>query len=78
MGELEDFLIPAFEGKQEAFLSVIVTGNGVREWQWYAREEDAVMKLINEVLGQREPYPVEFVFQNDPDWEAYSRFLGDG
>jgi Family of unknown function (DUF695) len=78
MGELEDLLMPAFEGKQKAFLTVIVTGNGVREWQWYARDKDAVMKLVNEALGQKESYPVEFVFQDDPDWQAYSRFLGDG
>jgi hypothetical protein len=76
MGELEDLLMPSFEGKQKAFLSVLVTGNGVREWQWYAREKDAVMKIVNKVLGPREPYPVEF--QDDPEWEAYSRFLEEG
>jgi hypothetical protein len=77
MGELEDLLMPALEGKQKAFLTVVVTGNGVREWQWYATDKDAAMKLVNKALGDKDPFPVEFVFQEDPEWEAYSRFLGD-
>src|SRR4051812_36479825 len=34
MGALEDLLTEAFEGARQAFLTVVVTGNGVREWQW--------------------------------------------
>lgn len=77
MGELEDLMVPVFEGKRKAFLTVVVTGNGVREWQWYATDQDAVMKLVNKALGQHEPFPVEFVFEDDREWQAYSRFLGD-
>jgi hypothetical protein len=32
MSQLENLLMPALEGVQAAFLTVIVTGNGVREW----------------------------------------------
>jgi hypothetical protein len=78
MGELEDLLEGAFEGARQAFLTVIATGNGVREWQWYARNPDDVMALVNETLGELEPFPVEFSFQDDPDWSAYSRFLDNG
>ena len=48
MGQLEDLLDEAFEGACQAFLSVIATGNGVREWQWYARNPDDVMTLVNQ------------------------------
>lgn len=75
MGHLEDLLAPAFEGACHAFLTVVATGNGVREWQWYARDPDAVMKLVNQTLREHERFPVQFSFQNDPAWEAYSRFL---
>jgi len=75
MSQLEDLLAPAFEGARQAFLTVIVTGNGVREWQWYARDPEAVMKLVNETLGKYEPFPVQFNFQDDAEWEGYSRFL---
>jgi hypothetical protein len=75
MSQLESLLEPAFEEAQQAFLTVIVTGNGVREWQWYARDTDEVMKLVNETLGEYEPFPVQFIFQNDPEWQGYTRFL---
>jgi len=75
MGQLEDLLEEAFVGACQAFLSVIATGNGVREWQWYARDPDDVMTMVNQTLGELEPFPVEFSFQYDPDWTAYSRFL---
>jgi hypothetical protein len=78
MSQLEDLLEDAFEGAGQAFLSVIVTGNGVREWQWYARDPDGVMKLVNQTLGKLDPFPVEFSFQDDPEWVAYSQFLEIG
>ncbi len=78
MGRLEDLLGEAFEGAGEAFLTVVVTGLGVRQWQWYARNPDDAMKLVNETLGKQERFPVEFGFQEDPEWVGYSRFLGIG
>jgi hypothetical protein len=75
MDQLEDLLMPALEGAREAFLTVIVTGNGVREWQWYARNPDKAMQLVNETLGDLEPFPVQFSFQDDPEWQGYSQFL---
>lgn len=73
MGQFEDLLVSAFEGARQAFLTVIATGNGVREWQWYARDPDETMQLVNEALAECEPFPVEFSFQDDPQWEAYLR-----
>ena len=75
MTELEDLLLPAFEGAHEAFLTVIATGNGVREWQWYARNPEKTMQLVNETLGELDPFPVQFSFQEDPEWQGYSQFL---
>jgi cell division protein FtsZ len=75
MGQLEDLLMPAFEGSGQAFLTVVVTGNGVREWQWYAKNVDLVMELVNEALDGYEPFPVQFSLQDDPQWEGYSRLL---
>ena len=78
MTELEDLLVPALEGAKAAFLTVIVTGNGVREWQWYARDQESVMKLVNDTLGEVEPFPIQISFQDDPEWEGYTRFLEIG
>jgi hypothetical protein len=78
MTQLEDLLMPAFEDAKEAFLTVVVTGYGVREWQWYARDPDRVMELVNATLGELEPFPVQFSFEDDPEWEGYTRFLEIG
>ena len=75
MTELEDLLVKGLESAGEAFLSVAVTGNGVREWQWYARNPDAIMQLINKTLGHLEPFPIQISFQDDPEWQGYSGFL---
>ena len=75
MTQLEDLLAQAFEDAQQAFLSVIVTGNEVREWLWYARDVEETMKLVNEALGKYELFPVQFSVNEDPDWEAYTQFV---
>jgi hypothetical protein len=75
MGELEELLQVGLEEVQHAFLTVVVTGNGVREWQWYARDPEKTMELVNETLGHLEPFPVQFSFQSDPDWSGFNGFL---
>jgi len=75
MQQLEHLLEPVFSDARQAFLTVVVTGNGVREWQWYAKDPEAVMQLVNQTLGELDPFPVQFSFQDDPDWLGYSRFL---
>jgi hypothetical protein len=76
MTELEGLLDAGLEGVRQAFLTVTVTGNGVREWQWYARDPETTMDLVNKTLGHLEPFPIQFSFQDDPEWEGYCRFLG--
>jgi len=41
MAELEELLDVGLEGERVAFLSVAVTGNRVREWQWYASDPNS-------------------------------------
>ncbi|MCA9156045.1 MAG: DUF695 domain-containing protein [Planctomycetales bacterium] len=74
MDLLEDLLMPALEPVNNAILTVIVTGNGVREWQWYTRSPDRTMELVNTALAGQTQFPVEFIIQDDPDWEAFSQF----
>jgi Family of unknown function (DUF695) len=76
MMQFEELLEPVLEKSQSAFLTVIVTGNGRREWQWYSRSPEETMGFVNQVLMDREPFPVEFSMQEDPQWEAYRHFQG--
>ena len=74
MMQFEELLDPALETSQSAFLTVIVTGNSRREWQWYSRSPEETMGLVNQVLMSCEPFPVDFSIQDDPQWESYKRF----
>jgi Family of unknown function (DUF695) len=76
MGQFEDLVLPALENANQAFLSVVVTGNGVREWQWYSRDPNETMELVNEALAACDPFPIQISVQEDPDWETYARFVG--
>jgi hypothetical protein len=74
MDRLEDLLVPALEGTGQAVLTVVVTGGGVREWQWYARSPEETSEIVNAALAGQESFPVEFSLQDDPAWEAYGQF----
>ena len=74
MDLLENLLMPALEDGGNSILTVVVTGNGVREWQWYSRSHDETMQLVNSVLAGHDVFPVEFSIQDDPEWAAYSQF----
>jgi hypothetical protein len=71
MVELEELLEKTLESKKNAYLTISVTGNGRKEWQWYSRDVSETMKLINEVLSGRVAYPIEISRQSDPGWSAY-------
>ncbi|CAN5441437.1 hypothetical protein BH11PLA2_BH11PLA2_24400 [soil metagenome] len=75
MYELENLLEGGLEENGHAFLSVIVTGNGIREWQWYARDPNAIMEQFNKTLGELDPFPIQISFQDDPEWDGYAGFL---
>jgi hypothetical protein len=76
MMQFEELIESALENSQSAFLTVIVTGNSRREWQWYSRSPEETMGLVNQVLIDCEPFPVEFSMQEDSQWEAYRYFQG--
>ena len=74
MDALEDLLMPALERSSNAILTVAITGNGMREWQWYSRSMETTMDIVNATLAPYDPFPVEFSLTDDPDWEGYSHF----
>ena len=75
MAQFEERLVAALEGACQAFLAVIVTGDAGCEWQWYARDSEEAMKLLNEALGDLAPFPVQFGLLEDPEWEGYAGYL---
>ena len=75
MAELEYRLQTAFEETRRGVLFVIATGNELRQWQWYVHDRERTMELVNKTLGELEPFPVQFSFQQDSEWFVYGQFL---
>jgi hypothetical protein len=75
MSLLEDLLDQALESNGLAYLTVVVTGNGVREWQWYSGDTQQTMTAINTSLSGHKRFPVELVSEADANWEAYRKFV---
>jgi hypothetical protein len=73
MDRFEDALA-ALEASQAAYLMVVLTGNGERDWLWYTHGEAEAMRQVNEALKGHKPYPVQFSVQQDRSWEAYAQF----
>lgn len=72
MGQLENLLEP-----QVGPLSTLVlvsTGDGLREWVYYARSQDDFMGRLNEALQDHPPFPVTIDLWKDPEWAFYKDF----
>jgi len=72
--KLEDIIEQHFEPKLVAALAVVVTGNGVKEWQLYANDKDAFMALVNSTFPVNQPFPIQIECQDDPEWQGYATF----
>lgn len=75
MTEFEDLLTGTLHKHTAAVLMAVETGTGVRAWQWYARDPDEVVDLINIALASHDPFPVEFAGDEDPTWDGHSKAL---
>jgi hypothetical protein len=71
MDDLEDRLTERLEPRGIAFHTATVTGDGVREWQWYARSAEEMMRNVNEALLGVPAFPIEISDEPDPQWQAY-------
>ena len=74
MTDMEERVRAAVETAGQAYLTVVVTGNGVCEWQFYSKESRMFIQMLNEALSGRPVYPIQISDQEDPEWSAYKRF----
>lgn len=71
---LEDALITLdFAG--HSHLMLVITGNGNKEWIWYARDFDGWIGRLNDVLREHPVYPINIEYQPDPEWSLYRDFM---
>ncbi|KKL95621.1 hypothetical protein LCGC14_1852770 [marine sediment metagenome] len=78
MNDLEDSISSLVESKSQAILTIVVTGNEVAEWQFYAKSQEDFMGLLNQALAGKEVFPIEVSLQKDPEWAAYNKFRARG
>lgn len=71
MEEVTDALIASFDRDPVAVLTGIYTGDGQRNWVFYTRSLHIFKRKFNETLAPFDEMPLEFVAEEDPDWEEY-------
>jgi len=74
MYRLEDLLKPVAEDSGLAVLTMVSTGEGLREWTYYARSEEAFFKALNAVLASEARFPIEIHAAEDLPWKTYQDF----
>jgi hypothetical protein len=74
MIELEDVLDPAVSADALSTLSLVSTGNGLKEWIYYTKSEAEFFARLNAVLGPLAAFPIEIHVAEDPTWKSYETF----
>lgn len=75
MNQFEELLVEIWLKAGLGHLTMLITGNQICEWQWYLRDADQALQVLNETLADAAPLPIEFHTEADPDWYAYSNFM---
>lgn len=58
-------------------LVCVKTGLGVRQWLFYSGDRARFMTEFNQCLANHPPFPVEILFDDDPEWTIWKEFLAD-
>jgi len=74
MDLLENLLEPLVEKSGVSVLTLVSTGENLREWTFYARTEREFLAELNKALAGQPRFPIEIHAGPDPDWSTYDRF----
>jgi len=77
MTDLEN-LLDHLESERTAFLMAVLTYDGIRAWQWYSRNHEESIQVLNTALSGHARFPVEICQEEDPEWSAYFGFRNGG
>ena len=73
MDELEDALSP-LQTDGFSTLVLVSTGDNLKEWTYYAQNEDEFFRRLNDALHAKNPIPIEIHAAPDPSWTTYESF----
>jgi len=74
MNLLEDALESVLKDWGFATLALVSTGEGLREWIYYAKSEDEFMSRLNYAFCGMPAFPIEIHTASDPNWDVYEKF----
>jgi hypothetical protein len=74
MNSFEHLLGPITETEHFAILVLVSTGEGLREWTYYAKSSDEFVDRLNVALRAGPAFPVEIHVASDPTWSMYCEF----
>jgi Family of unknown function (DUF695) len=77
MDLMEDALAETLEKSGFATLALVSTGEGLREWTYYAGSESEFFALLNQGLSAHAAYPINIHISEDPQWSMYNEFRQD-
>ncbi|OZI47421.1 hypothetical protein CEK29_01350 [Bordetella genomosp. 5] len=73
--QFEDAIDESLQDQDVGYLTGCITGNGKKEWRYYARDVDAFMSRFNLGLAGHPEYPLEIRVFQDPDWAGLSELF---
>jgi hypothetical protein len=72
---LEDAIDGHIAKGEHCVHAVSRTGNGLKEFEYYIKNQDDFIGRFNEALAGQERYPIQITFYSDPEWKELKRFM---
>jgi hypothetical protein len=69
--DFENRLIDAVETDEFSIMSMVLTGNGEREFVFHTPDPQEFVTRLSGMPQEGEPYPIEINCNEDPEWEYY-------
>lgn len=74
MDRMEDLLAPYVEQTGLSTLVLVSTGEGLREWVYYAKSQEEFMAKVNQALRGLPRFPIDIDLWKDAEWKRYEEF----
>ena len=72
--KIEDELEEMFKASHNCILAVIITSDVMRELVFYAKNKDFVINKLEPYTSKPNKLRIQFIIQEDKDWEIYRSF----
>jgi hypothetical protein len=73
----ENRIVKATEPDKQTVLSLVLTGNGQREYVFHTADSKEFLRRLTDVQQEHECYPIDIHHAEDSAWEYLDRVIGD-